>query len=155
MAVAQEALRWVGTPYRNCSDVLGGGIDCSMLLVRAWVDSGLVEPFDPRPYPSSWYLHRSEERYLAWMREVAVEVEQPQLADVVLWRFGRCYSHSGIVTRVPSGDDCGEVVHAMAMHGRCSRSSPEEAWLAYERRGGRRLRLYFDVVAMMRRRPDG
>ena len=38
-----------------------------MLLVRVFVDTGLCPPFDPRPYPVDWHLHRSEERYLGFI----------------------------------------------------------------------------------------
>ena len=62
--VVAEAKSWIGTPYHNCADVKGVGCDCGMLLVRVFVDLGIVEPFDPRPYAHDWHLHRGEERYL-------------------------------------------------------------------------------------------
>ena len=94
-----EARSWVGTPYHGCADVKGAGVDCGMLLVRVFVDLGLTEPFDPRPYPSDWHLHRSEERYLGFVFERGREVAEPQPGDVAVFRYGRCYSHGGIVTR--------------------------------------------------------
>jgi len=48
--IVAEARSWIGTPYHNCADIKGVGVDCGMLLVRVFVDLGLVEPFDPRPY---------------------------------------------------------------------------------------------------------
>jgi cell wall-associated NlpC family hydrolase len=101
-AVVAEARKWVGTPYHNCADIKGVGVDCGMLLVRVFVDTGLVAPFDPRPYPSDWYLHRSEERYLGFISARVTEllaVVAPRPGDIVVMRFGRCYSHGGIVTR--------------------------------------------------------
>ncbi len=143
-AIVREARSWIGTPYHNCADVKGrnGGVDCGMLLVRVFVDTGLVAPFDPRPYPPDWHLHRSEEKYLGFVfdrtREVFLrtasrvpspqrgegqdegdrtpqifsetsepphpdplpsgEREQVQPGDVAVFRFGRCYSHGGVVT---------------------------------------------------------
>jgi hypothetical protein len=100
-AVVAEARKWVGTPYHNCADIKGVGVDCGMLLVRVFVDTGLVAPFDPRPYPSDWYLHRSEERYLGFISARVTEllaVVAPRPGDIVVMRFGRCYSHGGIVT---------------------------------------------------------
>jgi len=97
-AVVAEARQWVGTPYHNCADVRGVGVDCGMLLVRAFVDAGLCPPFDPRPYPVDWHLHRSEERYLGFIFDRASEVTAPAPGDVMVLRFGRCYSHGGIVT---------------------------------------------------------
>ncbi len=97
-AVVATARSWVGTPYHNCADLKGVGVDCGMLLVRVFCDTGLVEPFDPRPYPPDWHLHRSTERYLAFIYERGKEVAAAQPGDVVVYRFGRCYSHGGIIT---------------------------------------------------------
>jgi hypothetical protein len=33
----------------NCTDLKGVGVDCGMLIVRVFVDTGLCAPFDPRP----------------------------------------------------------------------------------------------------------
>jgi hypothetical protein len=71
-----------------------------MLLVRVFVDTGLCRPFEPRPYPPDWHLHRSEERYLGFIFDHADEVIAPQPGDLMVLRFGRCYSHGGIVTNV-------------------------------------------------------
>ncbi len=107
-AVVAEARRWIGTPYHHQADVFGAGVDCAMILVRVFVDLGLVAPFDPRPYPVDWHLHQSEERYLAQLRARSVEVAAPLPGDIVMWRYGRTYSHSAIVTDWP------RVVHAYA-----------------------------------------
>ncbi len=69
-----------------------------MLLVRVFVDAGLVVPFDPRPYPPDWHLHRSEERYLGFVADLCAECDTAQPGDVVLFRFGRCWAHGGIAT---------------------------------------------------------
>jgi len=98
-AVVAEARSWIGTPYHPSADVKGAGVDCGMLLVRVFVDAGLCAPFDPRPYPPDWHLHRSGERYLGFVFDRACEVSAPQPGDVVTYRFGRCYSHGGIVTQ--------------------------------------------------------
>ncbi len=102
-AVVAMARSWIGTPYHNCADIKGAGVDCGMLLVRVFVDTGLCPPFDPRPYPPDWHLHRSEEKYLGFIfargREIG-EPQPPQPGDVMVLRFGRCYSHGGIVTNL-------------------------------------------------------
>lgn len=97
-AVVAEARRWLGTPYHHAADVLGAGCDCGMLIVRVFVDSGLLEPFDPRPYPRDWHLHRDEERYLGFVIDRAREVAAPLPGDVVVFRHGRSFSHGGIVS---------------------------------------------------------
>ena len=97
-AVVAEARSWIGTPYHNCADIKGVGVDCGMLLVRVFVDTGLCQPFDPRPYPIDWHLHRSEERYLGFIFDARREIAEPQPGDVMVLRYGRCYSHGGMVT---------------------------------------------------------
>jgi len=99
-AVVASARDWIGTPYHHAADVKGrnGGVDCGMLIVRIYVDLGLVEPFDPRPYTRDWMLHRDEERYLRFVLARSGEVAEPGQGDVILFRFGRCFSHGGIVT---------------------------------------------------------
>jgi cell wall-associated NlpC family hydrolase len=96
--IVAEARTWVGTPYHACADIKGAGVDCGMLLVRVFVDCGLAQPFDPRPYPVDWHLHRSEERYLGFVLDRAHEVARPRPGDVALFKYGRCYSHGGVVT---------------------------------------------------------
>lgn len=96
--VVAQARSWLRTPYHHQGDVKGAGIDCGMLLVRVFVDTGLCEPFDPRPYPPDWMLHRSEERYLGFVFDRTKEVTLPMPGDVMVFRYGRCYSHGGIVT---------------------------------------------------------
>jgi len=96
--VVREAQSWVGTPYHPQGDIKGAGVDCGMLLVRVFVDTGLCAPFDPRPYADDWYLHRSEERYLGFIFDRAKEVLNPLPGDVMVFRYGRCFSHGGVVT---------------------------------------------------------
>ena len=109
-AVVAEARSWIGTPYHHAADVKGAGVDCAMLLVRVFSDLGLVEPFDPRPYTRDWMLHRDDERYLGFLLARAREVAEPGPGDVVLFRFGRCYAHGGVVAaREPL-----TIVHAFA-----------------------------------------
>jgi cell wall-associated NlpC family hydrolase len=109
-AIVAEARSWVGTPYHNCADIKGVGCDCGMLLVRVFCDLKLCTPFDPRPYPQDWHLHRSEEKYLGFVFDRAHEVDKPQPGDVAVFKFGRCHSHGGIVVET----DPLAIVHAYA-----------------------------------------
>ena len=99
-AIVAAAREWIGTPYVHCADIRQVGVDCAMLLVRVFVDLGLCEAFDPRPYSPDWHLHRGEERYLGLLLARAHEVAEPLPGDVILFRYGRCFSHGGIVTQL-------------------------------------------------------
>ena len=107
-AIVAAAREWIGTPYHHMADVKGVGCDCAMLLVRVFCDLKLVEPFDPRPYVKDWHLHRGEERYLDFLLARSREVASPLPGDVILFKYGRCFSHGGIVTR----SDPLAIVHA-------------------------------------------
>ena len=97
--VVTEARRWIGTRYHPAADIRGAGVDCGMLIVRVFVDLGLCAPFDPRPYPADWHLHRSDERYLGFVTDHCREIDVAAPGDICVFRFGRCYAHGGIVTR--------------------------------------------------------
>lgn len=115
-AIVAAARRWIGTPYHPCADVLGAGVDCGMLIVRVFVDAGACPPFDPRPYPSDWHMHRSEERYLGFVLANCDERgtgEAAEPGDIVVFRFGRCWAHGGIVAT----PDPLAIVHAFSPAG--------------------------------------
>jgi len=144
LAIVEEAFSWIGTPFINCGDIKGraGAIDCAMLLVRCYVDTGRLAPFDPRPYPADWMLHNSDEKFLGWIVDQlgGIEVETPRLGDVAVWQFGRCFSHGGIV--VNSMD----VVHAFSNAGSCIISRMDSEFLKKNDRWPRPVK-YFEVRA--------
>jgi cell wall-associated NlpC family hydrolase len=146
MAIVEEAMSWVGTPFVNCADIKGpaGAVDCAMLLVRCYVDTGRLAPFDPRPYPPNWHIHRNEQRFLGWIQDRlgAQEVAEPKLGDVVIWQFGRCFAHGAILINTT------EVVHAYAVAGLTLVSGLTEPSLDKVPLGGKdyqRPRKFFDV----------
>lgn len=151
--VVAEARSWLGTPYRQLGDTKGASIDCAMLLVRCWVDAGVFKPFDPRPYPPEWHMHKSEERYLAWMEALACEVAVPRPGDIALYRYGLCFSHGGVMV-TPT-----RLVHASAFEEDCTMSELSDVQLA--RQLGKRRRVvarpvkFFDVWAKVRQMQEG
>jgi cell wall-associated NlpC family hydrolase len=112
-AVVAEARSWLRTPYHHEGDLKRVGVDCGMLVVRCFVDTGIVAPFDPRPYSRQWMLHRDEEVYLGFVFDRSKAVASPQPGDVAVYKFGRCYSHGGIIT----GSDPLTIIHAFSRAG--------------------------------------
>lgn len=111
-AVAVEALAWVGTPYHHHGRIKGVGVDCLMLLAEVFEAAGVVPHLDPGTYAPQWHLHRSDELYLQGLMQHCDELPagaDPQLGDVGLWRFGRTFSHGGIVVQ---GGHNPTIVHA-------------------------------------------
>lgn len=111
-AIVAAAREWIDTPYHHGADIKGVGVDCAMLPVRVFCDLGIIEPFDPRPYPHDWMLHRDDERYERWVARFADRVDTPTAGDLALFRVGRCFSHGAIVV----GD--GRMIHADLRAGR-------------------------------------
>lgn len=108
--IVREALSWLGTPYHHHGRVRGVGVDCAQILIAVFAAAGLVEEFNPGNYPRDWHLHHTEELYAGWLDRYGRELradERPQAGDVALFKFGRAYSHGGIVT-----DGDGTVLHA-------------------------------------------
>jgi cell wall-associated NlpC family hydrolase len=106
-AVIAEALTWLGTPYHHHGRLKGVGVDCGQSLCAIYEAAGVTAPIDPGTYSTAWHLHRSEELYVQWLERVgAVRTEQPHAGDVALFRFGRTFSHGGVLV------DARTVLHA-------------------------------------------
>lgn len=149
-AFIAEAGTWLRTPFRDCADKNGAGVDCAMLLVRSAVDTKVLAPFDPRPYPPQWHLNQDEERFLGWIQDTlgGVEVTSPKAGDVAVVKFGRCYSHGAILV-----DDAGSIIHSHRTAGMCTRAHLREVILERVTPDKPRPVKYFDIWA--RRRRDG
>lgn len=105
--VVEIAKTWLGTPWVHHARVKGVGVDCGHLLAAVFEEAGMVEPVPIPEYPQDWALHRSEELFRSIVETYARKVERDPLpGDVVLFRFGRCLSHGGIVLAWP------RIIHA-------------------------------------------
>jgi cell wall-associated NlpC family hydrolase len=119
--IVVEARAWLGTPYHHHGRVQGpqGGVDCAQLLAAVYEAVGLVPRLDLGNYSPQWHMHHREEIFLGWLARAGAhrlpDGALPQPGDVGVWRFGRTFSHGGVV--VGTGPDA-EVVHAVAQ---CSR----------------------------------
>lgn len=131
-AVVAEAETWLRTPYHHRAQVKGGGVDCAQILVEVYAAVGLIDWFDTGEYPADYMLHRDEERYLYWLEQHGRRVETPQPGDVVVWRFGRTFSHGAIVVEWP------RVIHAYRKAGMVTRGDGENGVFG----GGRERRFY-------------
>lgn len=114
-ALVAEALSWTGTPYVSNGRVKGkqGGVDCLMFLVGAFENAAEIPHLEIPHYPPDWHLHQTKELFLDGMdgtpglRHWCDEVERAPLpGDILMVKFGHCYSHGAIVVKWPI------VVHA-------------------------------------------
>lgn len=108
-AVVAEAKTWLGTPWHHRAAVRGAGCDCALFPLKVYQAVGLVEEgVEVADYPPDWALHRDEERYLAMVERFGapIALEQAAAGDFIVWRYGRAFSHGGIVVAP------GQVIHA-------------------------------------------
>ncbi len=109
-AVVAEARSFIGTRYHHMGrikvarDPHGaitdcGGVDCATLLAEVFARAGAILPVRIAHYPPDWHLHRGAERYLSQLESVAHPVEEAAVrpGDIVLYRYGRAWSHGAIV----------------------------------------------------------
>ncbi|MDA8095593.1 MAG: NlpC/P60 family protein [Betaproteobacteria bacterium] len=110
-AVVAEAHSWLRTPYHHRGRIKGAGVDCAMLLAEVFERTGLVSRVDPGNYPPDIMMHQEKEEYLRWLKRYGHEVGSPQPGDVVAYKYGRCFSHGGIVVNWPT------IIHAHRREG--------------------------------------
>lgn len=116
-AVVAEVKTWLGTPYHHMGRIKGGGVDCATLIIEVYSAAGVIQNFETEYYPQDWMLHRDMERYMgtAEMRGAVEFAGPPKPGDLLLVKFGRCFSHGAVVIDWPLcfhatvGQNCGYV----------------------------------------------
>jgi cell wall-associated NlpC family hydrolase len=132
-AMVADARRWIKTPYHHKGRKFGVGVDCGGLIYEVYNKFlGPLRPF-PSDYPPDWTLHRGDEIYLNFLREYMVQVSQPALGGLTMWRFGRCFGHGTIV----SGPN--EWIHAWGRNGQGDVRASAKTFF------GRREHIHYDV----------
>ena len=102
LAVVQEALCWLGTPYEHQGRVIGAGVDCGQFLAAVFEDTNVIPKTSIEDYPHDWHQHRTEERYLETVERRAHQVDRvPLPGDIILYRFDLAISHGAIVVAWP------------------------------------------------------
>jgi cell wall-associated NlpC family hydrolase len=99
-----EAKTWIKTPYHSGAKLKGVGVDCGQLLIGVYESAGIISRGDCEPghYAFDWHLHRSEEKYLSWVKKYCDQIDgEPLPGDIAVFQFGRCVSHAGIVLEWP------------------------------------------------------
>jgi cell wall-associated NlpC family hydrolase len=81
-----------------------------MLLLETYERVGLIPRIDPDHYSMDFMCHRSDEWFTETILKYADEIFEPPYfpGDVVMFRWGRIFSHSGIIIGWP------QIIHASA-----------------------------------------
>lgn len=132
-ALVAEARRWLKTPWHHGAAVLGVGVDCAQLVRAVYVGAGVRPAFPVDDYPMDFMLHADAERLCETIERQGGRVtDAPLPGDVVVWQFGRSFSHAGIVVSWPDA-----VIHAFRPWGSVV-ESPGNA----DKLSGREVRFY-------------
>lgn len=113
MDIAEQRIRyvtiartWIKTPFHDNASIKGAGCDCLGFIYGAAREAGIVGDIKIPNYSPQQNLHRAEETYLNGLLQYCDEVPGPPVrtpvpGDLVIWRFGRLYFHTAIVTDWP------------------------------------------------------
>jgi len=101
--VVEEALCWLGTPYRHQGSRKGVGCDCLGLVIGVWRAIHGELPELPGPYAPDWAEAGGEERFLAGLRRHFREKRPDDMVagDLLLfrWRPHLPAKHAGILVK--------------------------------------------------------
>lgn len=96
--VKDEAISWLNTKYHPLGRLKGIGVDCAMLIAEVYERAGVIEHCDPGFYSANLAIHSHDDVFERFIRECGgVQTEAPDVGDVVMWRFGKSFSHGGIL----------------------------------------------------------
>lgn len=110
--IVAAARQWSGTPYHHRACVPAVGVDCLMLIVAAYTTAGLLPVGLEIPaYSPDIMFHADDHSYLEAVLSYCDEVDTPRPGDLALWKFGKSFSHGGIVTAWP------QIIHAYVLYG--------------------------------------
>ena len=122
--VLAAAQSWLGTPFHDCAQVKGVGVDCANILAAVYAEAGLVPEVEIAAYSPQFMLHSSEPLFESYVRRFADEVEEAvvQPADIVLYQVGRSFAHGAIIVDWPT-----KIIHAFKSFGRVAETGAFEA----------------------------
>jgi len=130
IAVIEEALEWLHTPFVSEGRVKTAGTDCAQFLACVFINTHLIPPFEKEHLPEQWHLHTSEEKYIDRVLQHAGEIEGPPLpGDIALFHVKKAYAHGGIVLDWPK-----TIIHCLRRGGVQWGDPSRDAFLIMEQR---------------------
>lgn len=119
--IVAAAREWLDTPYVHQGRLLGVGVDCAGLIVGVARTCGLSD------YDVSGYARIPDGSSLqAACDETMTRADEPQLGDVLLFRFERQPQHLAFVADYAYGGL--SIVHAYAPAGKVVETRFDEQW---------------------------
>lgn len=109
-----EAISWSRTPFHDCSNIKGVGVDCANFVYEVYRNCGLVDPAYKVPeYSPQFLLHSKRQRFLEVVDLFCRPVtdRDPLPGDLAMYQFGQCFSHGALIIAWP------EIIHARKLAG--------------------------------------
>lgn len=146
--VVEVAMTWENTPFRDRGQEKGAAADCAQFPQAVYIEAGVVEPFKMPSYSPQFLLHQTRELYLETVVLYAWDIDGPPLpGDLVVWKFGKTFSHGAIVLDWP------RVIHAHKGAGFVIQTdASNDGLLLAERNGKPRQRMFY---SLKRWHPEG
>jgi len=141
--IVELAKEWVsaGVPYRH-RGISRIGCDCTGFLIGILREMGYLLDYALPYYPFDWCIHRGIARIETEAQRYCEKLpakERCQAGDLLLFHFGRCNSHAGILIKN------GVFAHSYNKAGKCvfsvlRNSMWEKRWMESYRLINERLR---------------
>jgi cell wall-associated NlpC family hydrolase len=101
-AIVDEALSWIGTPFKHGAGVKYAGCDCAHVVSGVFEACGLLPRIDYPIYGRDWYKHALDpEKYIVeTLKQHFYEIpaHEALAGDIFVLYFGRAWAHCGILT---------------------------------------------------------
>ena len=117
--ICKAVKRWkiLEVPYEH-RGFSRNGCDCTGLIIGVLKEMGYIKSYRPRSYSLDWNLHSGADNYIVdVISKVTDEIKNPKPGDAVLFYFGRCVAHAGVVI------ENGLFVHCNKLSKKCRASS--------------------------------
>jgi cell wall-associated NlpC family hydrolase len=77
------------------------GCDCTGLIIGCLQELGFLRDYKLRRYPRDWNMHAAAGDFIRQEIGVIADpvVGAPQRGDIILFRFGKCVAHAGILVK--------------------------------------------------------
>lgn len=91
----RECRSWKGTKWMHRVALKGYRVDCVYFIMAVAKEMGwLPLCYEPPLYPRDWHLHSSDSILLKEILKFGNKVENLQVGDVILYKFGKAISHA-------------------------------------------------------------
>lgn len=111
--IVREAWSWQGVKYQH-RGTTQYGCDCTGLIIGVLQELGYLKNYNLRWYPIDWNLHNMADNYIIEeLEKYADKVTDPKAGDVIVFNFGKCPAHAGIIL------DDKVFIHSFVTAGRC------------------------------------